>query len=148
MIDEQEDYCQTNLSAAQFLGLRGDRKIKNAARSFSMHPLPEFGKIYLINELADYKKNGSPGKPARGIWRPIEFVGPNGCNIRGELYRNPRYMKYECFMTRDFSQGRIRIQELSDYMYEVGIDYRLSWADMDIAHPCHELKELYVPKKV
>lgn len=147
MIDETESYCQLKLSAAQFVGIRGDRKVKNAARSFSLHPLPEFNKIYLINEVPDYKKNGSPGKTMRGIWRPIEFIGPNGCNMRGELYRNPRYIKYESFMTRDFSQGRILIQELSDYIYEIGLDYKLSWADMDIVHPCDEIKRLYVYEK-
>lgn len=143
-MDETEDCLQMRLSAARFVGIRGDRKVLNAAREFAMHPLPEFNKVYLINEVVDYKKRGSPGKAMRGIWRPIEFIGPNGCNIRGEQYRNPSYKKCESFMTRDFVQGRIIYQELSDFIYEIGLDYQLSWADMDIEHPCEALKRLYV----
>lgn len=48
------------MSAARFVGIHGDRAVSNSMKSYYDKPVPEIGKIYLINETNEIGEQGSP----------------------------------------------------------------------------------------
>lgn len=142
--EESAEYAQKTGSAAKYLGLRGDRRVANSVRDFAVRPVPEIGKIYLLNEMPGYVDNGSPGKPTRMICRPIQYTGPNGCCIRVEEFRVPWAKNYCTFRVPDFQLGLIHIKELSDYVYTKDLINGYSWSDLDIEDPHIDIKKLYI----
>lgn len=130
-------------SAAAYVGLRGDRKIANSIRNFAVFPVPELGKIYLLNEMPEAGKNGTVGKPTRMICRPVDYIGFHGCCLRVEVFRTPWTQHFTTFRVADFQLGLVRVQELTNYVYTEGADDGCSWEDLSINHPSEYIRKLF-----
>ncbi len=105
------------MSAARFVGIHGDRAVSNSMKSYYDKPVPEIGKIYLINETNEIGEQGSPGRPERLICRPKQYSGYKGCFLLCEYFTAPDRPWHRSFLVEDFRKGLIRIQELKDYIY-------------------------------
>ncbi len=143
MAKYDEEPLLANNSAARYVGLRGDRKVARSIRNFSSFPIPELGKIYLLNEMPEAGRAGGIGKPTRMICRPVGYIGSHGCCLRVEVFRTPWTQNFSTFQVTDFQLGLVRIQELTTYVYTEGTRDGYSWADLSIDDPAEDIKKLF-----
>ena len=90
------------MSAARFVGIHGDRAVSNSMKSYYDKPVPEIGKIYLINETNEIGEQGSPGRPERLICRPKQYSGYKGCFLLCEYFTAPDRPWHRSFLVEDF----------------------------------------------